>query len=249
MTNNDAKQMTNDPMTNDGRRPNDAPSANNLCIIPARGGSKRIPRKNIKDFLGKPIIAYSIESALKSDLFDEIMVSTDDPEIAEIAKEYGAKVPFMRSNENANDFATLADVIDEVKNAYLALNKKFDNICCILPTAPLISVENLKKAYEILVNEKADSVRPVVRFSCPIQRAVKMGNGKISMFYPEYQNTRSQDLEPAYHDAGQFYWMEFDTGLRGSNKLGIEIPESIVQDIDTENDWRMAEMKYKILKK
>lgn len=221
----------------------------NLCIIPARGGSKRIPRKNIKNFLGKPIIAYSIEAAIKSNLFDEIMVSTDDPEIAEIAKQYGAKVPFLRSGENANDFATLADVIDEVKKHYLKLEKKFDNICCILPTAPLITVENLKTGYELLISKKADSVRPVVRFSYPIQRAVKLDdNEKVSMFYPEYQNTRSQDLEPAYHDAGQFYWLRFNAGLRGDNKFGFEISESLVQDIDTEEDWKMAELKYKSLK-
>ncbi len=222
----------------------------NLCIIPARGGSKRIPLKNIKDFLGKPIVAYSIEAAQKSNLFDEIMVSTDDPEIADIAKKHGAKVPFMRSPENANDFATLADVIDEVKNEYLALNKKFDNICCILPTAPLITVVNLKTGYELLISKKADSVRPVVRFSYPIQRAVKLDdNEKVSMFYPEYQNTRSQDLEPAYHDTGQFYWMNYTAGLRGTNKYGFEISEIYVQDIDSAEDWEMAELKYKLQNK
>jgi pseudaminic acid cytidylyltransferase len=219
----------------------------NLCIIPARGGSKRIPRKNIKDFLGKPIIAYSIEAAQKSELFDEIMVSTDDSEISETAKKYGAKVPFLRSNENANDFATLADVIDEVKAEYLAINKKFENICCILPTAPLVTVENIQKAYDILNSKKVDSIRPVVRFSYPIQRAVKLDyTGRVNMFNPEHQNTRSQDLEPAFHDAGQFYWMKYDAGLRGTNKYGFEISETSVQDIDTEEDWKIAEMKYKI---
>jgi N-acylneuraminate cytidylyltransferase len=223
---------------------------NNLCIIPARGGSKRIPRKNIKDFLGKPIIAYSIEAALISGLFNEVMVSTDDEEIANVAKKYGAKVPFMRSNINSNDYATLADVIDEVKDQYLKVNKKFDNICCVLPTAPLLTVGNLVKGYELLITKNIDSVRPIVRFSYPIQRAVKMGeNGKVSIFYPEYQNTRSQDLEPAYHDAGQFYWMRFESGLRGGNKFGFEIPEMIVQDIDTEEDWQIAELKYKIRRK
>ena len=221
---------------------------NNLCIIPARGGSKRIPHKNIKDFLGKPIIAYSIEAALSSGLFKEVMVSTDDEEIAEIAKKYGANVPFMRSNESANDFATLADVVDEVKKKYLETEKKFDNISCILPTAPLLTVDNLRKGYEILTSINVDSVRPVVRFNYPIQRAVKLrDNGKVSMFYPEYQNTRSQDLEPAYHDAGQFYWMKYDAGLRGTNKYGFEISETTVQDIDTENDWKIAEMKYKYI--
>ncbi|MGF7141295.1 pseudaminic acid cytidylyltransferase [Roseimarinus sediminis] len=218
----------------------------NIAIIPARGGSKRIPRKNIKEFLGKPIIAYSIEAALKSMLFDEVIVSTDDEEIAQVAEKYGAKVPFFRSSENANDFATLADVIDEVKNKYLSLNKNFDYICCILPTAPLLTVDNLIKAFEMLKKENADSVRPVARFSYPIQRAIKMNNGKIYMFYPEHQNTRSQDLEPAYHDAGQFYWMTYDAGLRGTNKYGFEISESLVQDIDTKEDWEIAEMKHKM---
>lgn len=222
----------------------------NLCIIPARGGSKRIPRKNIKEFLGKPIIAYSIEAAINSNLFDEIMISTDDEEIAEIAKQYGAKVPFFRSSENSNDFATLADVIDEVKMQYLILEKKFENICCILPTAPLLTVGNLRAGYELLINKKADSVRPVVRFSYPFQRAVKLDdNGKVNMFYPEYQNTRSQDLELAFHDAGQFYWMKFDTGLRGANKVGFEIPEILVQDIDSEDDWKIAELKFKNTKR
>lgn len=217
----------------------------NLCIIPARGGSKRIPRKNIKEFLGKPIIAYSIEVALNSGLFDEVMVSTDDKEIAEVAIKYGAKVPFMRSKENADDFATLADVIDEVKKEYLKKENIFDYICCILPTSPLIEVSNIKNAFEVLKQKKADSIRPVVRFSYPIQRAVKMTNGKIEMFYPQYQTTRSQDLEPAFHDAGQFYWMTFDAGLRGLNKMGIEVPEIQVQDIDTQNDWEVAEVKFK----
>jgi pseudaminic acid cytidylyltransferase len=228
---------------------NNFQNTNNLCIIPARGGSKRIPRKNIKDFLGKPIIAYSIEAAQKSELFDEIMVSTDEPEISDIAKQYSANVPFLRSPENADDFATLADVIDEVKKQYLKLNKKFDNICCILPTAPLITVENIQKAYYILNNKDADSVRPVVRFSYPIQRAVKLDdNGKANMFYPEHQNTRSQDLEPAYHDAGQFYWMKFEAGLKGIHKFGFEIDDVFVQDIDNLKDWEIAEIKYQHLK-
>jgi pseudaminic acid cytidylyltransferase len=217
----------------------------NLAIIPARGGSKRIPRKNIKDFLGKPIIAYSIEAALKSSLFEEVMISTDDKEIAEISIKYGANVPFMRSEKTADDHATLADVIDEVMNEYLKQNRSFDNICCILPTAPLITLKNLKKGFDLLLNKNVDSVRPIVRFSYPIQRAVKMKEGVISMFYPEYQKTRSQDLEPAFHDAGQFYWMRFETGLRGGNKIGFEISETQAQDIDTNADWEIAELKFK----
>lgn len=220
----------------------------NLAIIPARGGSKRIPRKNIKDFLGKPIIAYSIEAALKSELFDEVMVSTDDEEIAEIAIKYGAKVPFMRSKETANDFATLADVVDDVKNSYSKMDRKFSYICLILATSPLISQENLLIGYKLLIKNAADSVRPVVKFSYPIQRALKLTNSKVSLFYPEYINSRSQDLEQAYHDAGQFYWMQYQTALRGQNKQAFEIPETNVQDIDSEEDWILAELKYKISK-
>lgn len=222
----------------------------NLAIIPARGGSKRIPRKNVKEFLGKPIIAYSIEVAIQSELFEEVMVSTDDEEIAEISKKYGANVPFLRSEEKANDFATLADVIDEVKIQYLTLEKSFDSICCILPTVPLLSIDNLKIGLKMLKNQNVDSVRPVVRFSYPIQRAIKIDKkGLVDMFYPEYQYTRSQDLEQAYHDAGQFYWMNYETGLRGTKRIGFEIPDICVQDIDTMEDWEIAELKFKLINK
>jgi len=220
----------------------------NLAIIPARGGSKRIPHKNIKKFLGKPIIAYSIEAAIKSRLFDEVMVSTDDNEIADVAKQYGAKVPFMRSNKNADNFASISDVIKEVKTEYLNVSKKFDNICCILATAPLIKIESLKKTFSILQNKGVDSVRPIVRFSYPIQRAFKLTNMKVEMFSPQYMNTRSQELEPAFHDAGQFYWMKYAPGLEGPGRYGLEIPELGVQDIDTEEDWKLAEMKYNLIK-
>src|SRR5690606_21558885 len=142
---------------------------NNLCIIPARGGSKRIPRKNIKDFLGKPIIAYSIEAALKSELFQEVMVSTDDEEIAEIAKQYGAKVPFMRSTETSDDYATTMEVLREVVKDYGSKGMYFENICCIYPTAPFVSSERLKEAYDVLLNHNYDSVIPVMRFGYPIQ--------------------------------------------------------------------------------
>ena len=221
----------------------------NLAIIPARGGSKRIPRKNIKDFLGKPIIAYSIETALQSGLFNEVMVSTDDEEIASIAIEFGASVPFLRSVEQSNDHATLADVIDEVKNRYLSLGRNFDYICCILPTAPFITTELLTKSFmSISANNNINSIRPVIRFSYPVQRAIKLDEGKISMFYPQHLNTRSQDLEQAYHDAGLFYWMRFNTGLRSDDKFGFEISELQAHDIDTEEDWVIAEIKYKFSK-
>ena len=220
----------------------------NLCIIPARGGSKRIPRKNIKEFLGKPIIAYSINAAIESRLFNEIMVSTDDEETARIARQHGAKIPFMRSEKTADDFATLADVVDEVKQQYDKINKSFDVICLILPTAPLIQVSQIIKAYEQLSSNDIDSVRPILRYSYPIQRAVKKNDEELlEMFYPQYREARSQDLEPAYHDAGQFYWMRYGSGLRGKKKAGLELSEFEVQDIDTLEDWRIAELKYKLL--
>ena len=219
----------------------------NLCIIPARGGSKRIPRKNIKAFLGKPIIAYSIEVALSSGLFDEVMVSTDDDEIAQIAKKHGASVPFLRSKEGANDFATLSEVVEEVKEEWSTRGEKFENICLVLPTAPLISKELLQKTYLLLNESGVDSVRPIVKFAYPIQRAFKMNNkGKVSFFNPEYATTRSQDLTPSYHDAGMFYWMRWDVGLKGESKYGYEISEMECQDIDTDNDWKLAELKYKL---
>jgi len=220
----------------------------NLCIIPARGGSKRIPRKNIKDFLGKPIIAYSIEVALKSGLFDEVMVSTDDAEIAEIALQYGAKVPFVRSKENADDFATLSDVIEEVKIHYSDSFIYFDRICCILATVPFVTSDLLTETLQKMVEEQLDSVRPIIKFSYPPQRGVKLADNKISFVYPEFSETRSQDLEPIYHDSGMFYWMDYKKGLTGLNKGAIIISEKFAQDIDSVEDWEIAEFKYKNFK-
>ncbi|MCL5127249.1 pseudaminic acid cytidylyltransferase [Algibacter sp. L4_22] len=217
----------------------------NLAIIPARGGSKRIPRKNIKHFLGKPIIAYSIEAALKSGLFDEVIVSTDDAEIANVAEQYGAKI-VLRSQKNSDDFATLADVIEEVKNQYISNKIVFDSICCILATAPLITPDIIKKGYTNLEENNADSVRPVVRFAYPIQRAFKLDEGKVSFINKEHASTRSQDLEPAFFDSGMFYWMRFELGLKGTNRYAFEIAEMQAQDIDTLEDWQMAELKYKL---
>ncbi len=219
----------------------------NLAIIPARGGSKRIPRKNIKDFLGKPIIAYSIEAALKSQLFDEVMVSTDDKEIAEIAIKYGAKVPFYRSEKNSNDFAPLNDVFNEVINQYKNEGFEFDFSCLILPTAPLISANNLKKGFEILEKSKFDSIRPIVRFGFPTQRAFRLlESDEVVPANPDDFKKRSQDLESMFHDSGQFYFVKKNADL-SSKKLGFEISEIEVQDIDTETDWKLAELKYKLL--
>lgn len=220
----------------------------NLCIIPARGGSKRIPRKNIKPFMGKPIIAYSIEAALKSGLFDEVMVSTDDLEFAEVARKFGAVVPFLRSEKTANDYAGLTDVIEEVVATYKERGFKFDNYCCLLSTAPFVNSDLLKQSYDLFVEKKFDTLRPIVRFDYPIQRAYRMDEDNVvSFMQPEYLNTRSQDLEKAYHDAGLFYWGTCAVGFKGNKWGGYVIDESVCQDIDTEDDWRMAELKYKLL--
>ncbi|MCR5723083.1 MAG: pseudaminic acid cytidylyltransferase [Lachnospiraceae bacterium] len=225
-----------------------------IAIITARGGSKRIPRKNIKDFLGKPIIAYSIEAALGSGVFDEVMVSTDDEEIAEIARKYGAKVPFFRSEATSNDFATTADVILEVLDYYNKnLEKTFDHFICIYPTAPFVTADKLKDAYGQFKREDADSLVPVVRFSFPPQRGFKCENGIIQYLHPEFERTRSQDLEPIYHDCGQFYICKADAftekkSLILNKTVPFFISETEVQDIDTETDWIIAEQKYKVMK-
>ncbi|HNW25902.1 MAG TPA: pseudaminic acid cytidylyltransferase [Candidatus Gastranaerophilaceae bacterium] len=224
-----------------------------LAIIPARGGSKRIPRKNIKNFLGKPIIAYSIEAALNSGAFDEVMVSTDDVEIAEIAKEYGAKVPFFRSPEMSNDMAMTAPVLIEVLNEYKNLGQNFEYCACIYPCAPFINSQRLKDGMNLLVESGVDSVLPIVRFSYPPQRCLVIRNEKVQMLYPENYNVRSQDLEPYYHDAGQFYCLKSSSLIKEEklyceNTLPIILPESEVQDIDNDEDWKIAEMKYKMLK-
>ena len=223
----------------------------NICIIPARGGSKRIPRKNIKSFLGKPIIAYSIQAAIDSQLFDEIMVSTDDPEIEEIAKKYGAKVPFLRSVKNSDDFATTFDVIQEVIENYKEQGKEYKNLCCIYSCAPFVSENTLKLAFSQLIKKQFDSVFPVIAFSFPIQRALSESNGNISMIEERYLNTRSQDLEQRYHDAGQFYWCNTRKLIESKKLLtpntgGIIISELEAQDIDTETDWKLAELKYQL---
>lgn len=223
----------------------------NLCIIPARGGSKRIPRKNVRDFLGKPIVAYSIKVALESNLFDEVMVSTDDEEIVKVAMQYGAKVPFRRSKKNADDFATTADVLIEVVEQYRELGKEFRNLCCLYPCAPLVKVNSLKEAYDQLTNCQLSSVIPIVKFGFPIQRAFKTSGKQLQYFYPEHEKSRSQDLEPAYHDAGQFYWLTTKSlvenkSLITKNSGYLQLEEMQVQDIDNEIDWRLAELKYNL---
>ena len=224
----------------------------NIAIIPARGGSKRIPRKNIRPFLGKPVIAYSIAAALQSGLFDEVMVSTDDEEIAEVARQYGAKVPFMRSATTADDYATTADVMLEVLECYKKQGIEFDTLCCIYSTAPFVTADRLESAYHLLAEKEFDSVFTAVAYSYPVQRGLKMDAGKIRMVWPEYSKSRSQDLETIYHDAGQFYVSRVGSfyrhaSFRGPNTGGIILSELEVQDLDTETDWQLAEMKYHLL--
>lgn len=223
-----------------------------VAIITARGGSKRIPRKNIKPFLGKPILAYSIEAALAANIFDEVMVSTDDAQIASVAEAAGAKVPFMRSEKTANDFAFTADVVDEVLNTYEAQGVCFDRACCIYPTAPFVTGEAIKTAMQLLEQERADCVIPVVKFSFPPQRGVVIEDGRIVPKWKECMNMRSQDLEPLYHDCGQFYCLNVESFKR-QKAIWMEhvVPfiqdEMTVQDIDTPKDWEIAEMKYRLL--
>ncbi len=223
-----------------------------LAIIPARGGSKRIPRKNIRPFLGKPIMAYSIEIALRSKLFAEVMVSTEDREIASIAEERGASAPFLRSAETANDYAGIAEVLAEVIETYANLGRRFETVCCLFPAAPLITEPDLRASFEKLNAGGFDSVFPVTRFQYPIGRSLHMEGDRVSMNWPENYPKRSQDLPPAFHDCGQFYWLRVDAFLKTrrvftENSGAIELPSTRVQDIDTEDDWRICELKYKFL--
>lgn len=218
-----------------------------VAVITARGGSKRIPRKNIKEFMGKPMLSYAVEAAVNSKVFDEVMVSTDDVEIAEIAKQFGAKVPFMRSEKTANDFATTADVLEEVVSEYKKRGKTFDELCCIYPCVPFLTADVIKNAYEKFKTSGADRLTPVVKYSFPIQRAFKLKEqGLLEYREPENAPKRSQDLEPMYHDVGMFYF--YKTEKMNSDKIAmLEMDEAMVQDIDNDSDWQMAEMKYRIM--
>ena len=225
---------------------------NAVAIITARGGSKRIPGKNKKEFLGKPIICYSIEAALASGLFEEVMVSTDDEEIAQIARKAGANVPFMRSEQTANDYATTDDVLMEVLEEYEKRGKTFTYMACIYPTAPFVTAEKLQDAMKVLKDNQASGVMPVVRFSFPPQRGMAIRNGRLNYCYPENAMKRSQDLEPMYHDCGQFYLYDVSKyrACRGDLPDGyfpIEVPETEVQDIDNLTDRKLAEMKYGLM--
>lgn len=226
----------------------------NLALIPARGGSKRIPQKNIMQFMGKPMIAYAIELAKQSHHFDTVMVSTDDQDIANVAVSYGAEVPFLRTSA-ADDNATLLDVIANVVEEYQSRGKSYDAVCCILPTAVLARVSDLNRCYSIFESGIYDSVFPVSKFPYPIQRAlVRDENGLVKMERPEFGQSRSQDLEPTFHDAGQFYWLRPKGCLSKKSIITdssrcIILPECLVQDIDEEDDLIMAEAKFHIMAK
>ncbi len=224
-----------------------------IAVITARGGSKRIPRKNIKEFCGKPILAYSIEAARKSGLFDTVMVSTDDEEIAGIAGQYGAEVPFYRSEKTANDFATTNDVLLEVLAEYEKRGAHYEIGCCLYPTAPFVTASKLRDAMAQFLRSDADTLIPVVPFSYPPQRAMVVKEGRLVFESPQYLDSRSQDLEPHYHDVGQFYLFRTEN-YRRNRKLMVGdilpyvISEMEVQDIDNQTDWEIAEMKYRMMK-
>ena len=223
-----------------------------IAIITARGGSKRIPRKNIKEFCGKPILAYSIEAARTSGLFDTVMVSTDDREIAELARKYGAEVPFFRSERTAGDFATTNDVLLEVREEYEKRGECYDLGCCIYPTAPFVTAAKLKDALGRLEGSGADTLIPVVAFSYPPQRAMVVREDRLVFESPQYLDSRSQDLEPHYHDVGQFY-LFYTEAFRRNGKLMVGnilpyvVSEMEVQDIDNQTDWEIAEIKYRCM--
>jgi len=224
-----------------------------IAIITARGGSKRIPRKNIRDFCGRPILTYSIEAALSSGVFDEVMVSTEDTEIAGIAAQYGAEVPFLRSPKTADDYATTADVLMEVLTQYRAVGREFQFACCIYPTAPFVTAAKLKQAMKCLEESGADSVLPVTAFSFPPMRGFLLEAGEAKYAFPEYASRRSQDIQPMYHDCGQFYCFQVRRFLESrqlvtAHTRAMIVPEMEVQDIDSEQDWRLAELKYRLMK-
>lgn len=226
----------------------------NIAVITARGGSKRIPKKNIKEFCGRPIIEYSIQAAKKAGIFDTIMVSTDNEQIAQVARNAGAEVPFMRSQKTSDDYATTADVLKEVLEKYKEQGMVYENVCCIYPTAPFVTGEKLKNALDKLVKERRDSVIPVTSFSFPPLRGMEIKDGCLKYKWEQYSLMRSQDLEEIYHDCGQFYMLRTEIFLKEGklvtgNTGALIVPELEVQDIDNEMDWKLAEMKYQLLKK
>lgn len=224
-----------------------------IAVIPARGGSKRIPRKNIKEFCGKPMIAYAISAAKSVGLFDHVIVSTDDDEVANIAREWGAETPFMRPPELADDHTPTVPVIAHAITTCQQMGWPIKYVCCIYPCVPLIQADDLREAFYRIRDDNADYCFPVTEFPSAIQRALRyLPDGRMSPFNPEYISTRTQDLEPAYYDVGQFYWGKTDAWLKGHSAhqygKGLVIPEWRAVDVDTPDDWERAEMIYKILK-
>ena len=227
-----------------------------IAIIPARGGSKRIPKKNIKNFHGEPLISYSIKAALSVKAFDKVIVSTDDEEIAKIAKENGAEVPFLRPKELSDDYTGTVDVVNHAIEYFESIGEKYDYVCTIYATAPFLQEKYLKEGYEKLKNSDAINAFSCTSMPFPIQRTFKMSeNNRCEMFTPEYYMSRSQDLEEAYQDAGQFYWTNIARQKSSKNKIvfsdisiPIILPRHLVQDIDTYEDWFRAEYMYKALK-
>lgn len=234
-------------------RSNEAGSSSvKIAVIPARGGSKRIPRKNIKMFAGKPMIAHAIMAARVSGLFEHVIVSTDDDEIAQIAHAWGAETPFARPAKLADDYTPTVPVIVHALQSCAELGWQVDLACCIYPGVPLIQIDDLKKALALLTGSEADYCFPVTEFPSAMQRALKRDeNGRMRPCYPEHELTRTQDLETAYHDAGQFYWGAKNTWLSNprihSNAVGYPIPNWRVVDIDTSDDWDRAERIYRAL--
>lgn len=227
---------------------------NNIAIIPARGGSKRIYKKNIRNFIDKPIISYSINAALESGLFSEVMVSTDDSEIKKISLQYGAKVPFLRTSINSGDYSTTMDVLIEVVEKYSKMGLMFDNVCCVYPCAPFVTSNKLQMSFNKFIECKTDSLVPIVKYSTPIERSMILKENLIQFNFHENINARSQDLDKFYYDSGQFYWLRSDViskrkQIFTDNTYGWEISELEAQDIDNETDWLLAEFKYKLLLK
>ena len=224
----------------------------NIAIILARGGSKRIPKKNIKKFFNKPAISYPILAALSSGCFDDVIVSTDDIEIKKISIKYGAKVPFIRSKKNSTDHATTIDVLNEVLSYYESNKIQLKSFCCLYGTSLFVTTDKLKKAYEMLILKKSDSIIPVAKFNYPIQRSLVIENEKLYMKWPENLLKRSQDLEPYYQDTGQYYFVSYDSfkinnQILTENTFPIIESQSHIQDIDNMEDWNLAKIKYKLL--
>lgn len=221
-----------------------------IAIIPARGGSKRIPRKNIKEFMGKPMLAYAIGAARQAGIFEEVMVSTDDGEIADLAVRYGAQVPFMRRDDTANDTATTFDVIDEVLTAYRQTGKEFETLCCIYPCVPLLQAATLSRACKAMGPH--DAIIPVCQYPAPVEWAMNIEEGVLIPHDRKAQNIRSQDLSPKYYDAGMFYFcktaaLHLHRSLMPDDTAAYIISDAECQDIDTPEDWAVAELKYRMM--